>query len=508
MIQIRGTWVFEDSRISIITVGGEPRLDVETDRSFTAVETSVLAHDTVSQDLYTLASSPINIVSLKQELIGYDPVKASEIWIGFTLGFPLHYSGLHVPSDAKNLKSALEQPGIVKQKILAEIAAGRVAGPFANRPIPTLRVSPLGLVPKKEPNKFRLIHHLSYPPGNSLNDFIDPKLCSVQYTSFDEAVHMIQDLGQGCLLAKSDIMSAFRLLPVSVNSFDQLGFMFDDEYYVDKAMPFGCSISCHTWELFATFLEFCVARQSQYRSLLHYLDNFLFGGRKGTNHCACILSVFMTKMRSLGVPVASEKTEGPTTKLSFLGLELDSSEMTIRIPKAKIEEICQKILVMLSRKKCTLQQMQSLIGSLNFACRAVVPGRPFCRRLINAICGLTKPHHHLNITVSMKEDLKLWLKFFEDFNGISVFHDRYWVSNEDVQLFTDSAGGSELGFGAYFAGKWTCAHWPQSWIERDIVKDITVLEMFPLLVCLHIWGSELRNKKIVLEQITCHQYIL
>ena len=280
---------------------------METDRSFTAVETSVLAHDTVSQDLYTLASSPINIVSLKQELIGYDPVKASEIWVGFTLGFPLHYSGLHLPSDAKNLKSALEQPGIVKQKIQAEIAASRVAGPFANRPIPTLRVSPLGLVPKKEPNKFRLIHHLSYPPGNSLNDFIDPKLCSVQYTSFDEAVHMIQDLGQGCLLAKSDIMSAFRLLPVSVNSFDQLGFMFDDEFYDDKAMPFGCSISCHTWELFATFLEFCVARQSQYGSLLHYLDDFLFGGRKGTNHCACILSVFMTKMKSLGVPVASEK---------------------------------------------------------------------------------------------------------------------------------------------------------------------------------------------------------
>lgn len=479
------------------TVGGEACLDVATSSSSTTVETSVLAKNTVSNDLYTLASSPINIASLQRELIGYDPAKASAIWVGFTLGFPLHYSGLHFPSDSNNLKSALEQPDIVKQKIQAEIAAGRVAGPFNNRPIPTLRVSPLGLVPKKEPNKFRLIHHLSYPPGNSLNDFIDPNLCSVQYTSFDEAVHMIQDLGHGCLLAKSDIKSAFRLLPVSVNSFDQLGFMFDGQYYVDKAMPFGCSISCRTWELFATFLEFCVARKSQYGSLLHYLDDFLFGGRQGTNHCACILSVFMTQMKSLGVPVASEKTEGPTTQLSFLGLELDSDEMTVRIPKEKIEEIRQKILDMLSRKKCNLRQMQSLIGSLNFACRAVVPGRPFCRRLINAICGLTKPHHHLNITVSMKEDLKLWLMFFEDFNGISVFHDRYWVSNEDVQLFTDSAGGSELGFGAYFAGKWTCAHWPQSWIEQELVRDITVLEMFPLLVCIHIWGQELRNKKIV-----------
>ena len=73
---------------------------------------------------------------------------------------------------------------------------GRIAGPFDQRPLPTLRVSPIGLVPKKEPNEFRLIHHLSYPLGSSVNDYIDRQHCSVQYTSFDEAVHMVQDLGQ------------------------------------------------------------------------------------------------------------------------------------------------------------------------------------------------------------------------------------------------------------------------------------------------------------------------
>ena len=62
---------------------------------------------------------------------------------------------------------------------------GRIAGPFANRPLPTLRVLPIGLVPKKDSNDFRLIHHLSYPFGSSVNDFIDSKHCSVQYTSFD-----------------------------------------------------------------------------------------------------------------------------------------------------------------------------------------------------------------------------------------------------------------------------------------------------------------------------------
>ena len=102
--------------------------------------------------------------------------------------------------------------------------------------------------------------------------------------------------------------------------------------------------------------------------------------------------------------------------------------------RIKIDEI-------LLRAKCTLKQMQSLIGSLNFACRAIIPGRPFCRRLINSTCGLTKPHHHLSIFAGMRKDLKLWLRFFKDFNGVSVFHDRFWTSNEDLQLFTDSAAG-------------------------------------------------------------------
>ena len=55
---------------------------------------------------------------------------------------------------------------------------------------------------------------------------------------------MVQDLGTGRLLGKSDIKSAFRLLPVSLLDFYQLGFKFDSKYYFDKAMPFGCSIAC------------------------------------------------------------------------------------------------------------------------------------------------------------------------------------------------------------------------------------------------------------------------
>ena len=67
---------------------------------------------------------------------------------------------------------------------------------------------------------------------------------------------MVQDLGRSCLLGKSDLKSAFRNLPVSPVDFDQLGFKFEGKFYFDKAMPFGCSISCSTFEYFVKFLEY------------------------------------------------------------------------------------------------------------------------------------------------------------------------------------------------------------------------------------------------------------
>ena len=93
----------------------------------------------------------------------------------------------------------------------------------------------------------------------------------------------------------------------------------------------------------------------------------------------------------------------------------------------------------------------------------------------------------MRITNDMKIDLDMWKKFFSDYNGISVFHDRFWVSNEDVQLFTDSAGGSDLGFGIYFQGQWACDQWPQNWCNAGITENITFLELFPIVVALYIW---------------------
>ena len=180
---------------------------------------------------------------------------------GFLNGFPLHYDGPRLATESKNLKSILNLSNIVEHKINKEIIAERVAGPFESRPLFHLRVSPIGLVPKKTKGEFRLIHHLSYPKGTSVNDFIDSSVSSVHYTSFDEAVHMIQAMGRGCYLFKVDLKHAFCLLPVKHGDFDQLGFKFNGQYFIDKALPFGCSISCSTFEKLQLSWNFVLNRK-------------------------------------------------------------------------------------------------------------------------------------------------------------------------------------------------------------------------------------------------------
>lgn len=459
----------------------------------------IIAKDEVKQrvaEQFTVAKSPVNIANLELELKGYNPEESEILLNGFREGFPIHYEGPRINFEAKNLKSVYQFPEIVNDKISKEVKEGRVAGPFDNKPLPIFRVSPIGLVPKKNPGEYRLIHHLSYPPEGSVNDFIDNKWCSVNYTEFDKAVEMIQNLGKGALLFKVDIKSAFRLLPVCPQDFDLLGFKFEGKYYFDKCLPFGCSISCKTFESFSTFLEFMVRRAAQSDNLIHYLDDFLGAGKRDTLHCSLLMETFFTCMKKLNVPLATEKTEGPVEVLSFLGLELDSVAMQTRIPDDKVKEVLEKIDSLLAKDRTTLRDMQSLIGSLNFACRAIPPGRPFCRRLINAIKGLTKPHHHLRVTKSIKADLNMWNVFLREFNGISLFHNVHWSANSDVDLFTDSAGGEDLGFGIYFAGRWTYGKWPKEWHAKGLTTDITFLEIFPIWVALVLWGAQLTKQKI------------
>ena len=114
--------------------------------------------------------------------------------------------------------SAYMHPKFTQAYIDKECAAGRMLRPFSAQALgilPPLHVNRFGVIRKgHDTGKWRLIMDLSYPPGLSVNDDIDPELCSLTYTSVDAVAEVAVSYPLGALLAKVDIESAYRLIPV------------------------------------------------------------------------------------------------------------------------------------------------------------------------------------------------------------------------------------------------------------------------------------------------------
>jgi len=210
---------------------------------------------------------------------------------GFSEGFRLNYTGPRVSIISKNLISAELHKNETRDKLDKEVKLGRILGPFDDKPISTMRVSPVGLVEKPD-NGWRLITHLSFPNQFSVNDFIDSELCTVKYTSFDNVVNMIASQGKAAKIAKLDISQAFRLLIVNPADFDLLGIKFDGKFYIDKCLPMGCAISCSLFEKFSTFLHWVVKSKAGLDSMDHYLDDFIFAGSAITDNCEVLVERF------------------------------------------------------------------------------------------------------------------------------------------------------------------------------------------------------------------------
>ncbi|XP_069133139.1 uncharacterized protein [Argopecten irradians] len=465
-----------------------PDSPVETD---SRIPTPILGHKTNPQTNSNLPT-PINVPTFLESLTGYSDNEFHFLRVGFTEGFSLQYQGPREYRFSKNLKSALDNIAVLKQKIECELSLGRVQGPFELPPFPNLQISPLGLVPKREPNEYRVIHHLSYPLGSSINDGIDPEDATVSYQSIDDAMSLIKRFGSGALMAKSDIESAFRLIPIHPNDYELLGFQIEGKFYFDRVLPMGCSISCRLFETFSSAIHWVMENKYHVAGMVHILDDFLFVGPPADNKCMDDLTNFLQFCHCTSIPIKQSKTVHPCTRLTFLGIELDSVTMEARLPMDKVLKARQLLHQFSSRKKVTLRELQSLIGVLNFACKVVSPGRTFLRRLINLTRGLQRPHHRIRLSHEAKADITAWKIFIESFNGISLLLPDQWVTAAHFHFYTDA---SNQGFGATFQLHWFFGVWPDSFTSYHI----TVKEFFAIVLALEIWGPALRNKCVVLH---------
>ena len=113
--------------------------------------------------------------------------------------------------------------------------------------------------------------------------------------------------------AKTDIKSAFQIIPVRPQDYNLQGMRWHEAYFYDCYMPMGRSSSCKTFENFSTALEGIATSQLSISHIIHLLDYFLI---TAPTHALCQnqLNLFLDLCSYLSVPTPLDKTLGPSTR--------------------------------------------------------------------------------------------------------------------------------------------------------------------------------------------------
>ncbi len=155
----------------------------------------------------------------------------------------------------------------------------------------------------------------------------------------------------------------------------------EGEVYVDGVLPFGLCSAPKIFTAIADGLEW-ILRANGVGHIWHYLDDYITIGDPSSGECAFNCLLMTHTCDRLGIPVALEKCEGPSTHITLLGIELDTVELEARLPREKLHNLQKLVTKWHVEERPRMQRdLESLTGQLQHAATVVRAGRTFMRRM-------------------------------------------------------------------------------------------------------------------------------
>lgn len=188
--------------------------------------------------------------------------------------------------------------------------------------------------------------------------------------------------------------------------------------------------------------------------------------------------------------MASNKVEGPSTTLTFLGIEIDSVARQLRLPSHKLALIQSMTKRWLGKRTATKHELQVLLGHLNHAATVVGPGRTFVCHLIESSKGHKQAHHRVRLNRDCQSDLAWWALFLHEWNGVAYFpsHPR------GHSVVADASGTWGCAAANWQTGAWFQVQWPPSWANSNIATK----ELLPLVISAALWGKTWEATEVAL----------
>ena len=150
-------------------------------------------------------------------------------------------------------------------------------------------------------------------------------------------------------------------------------------YFFDMVLPFGVRSALFLFDEFSSAVE-----------VIYTLDNFFLATSPPQSKCMAVLFQILHLFAELNITIAPRKSFPVCACLEFMGILLHSNKMEAHLPVDKLTHLQAALGQWANKKSATLQELQSLIGTLQFApsCNALSISQRVLSSLIGTLASI------------------------------------------------------------------------------------------------------------------------
>ena len=424
----------------------------------------------------------------------------AEIEAHITEGVTLPFLSEPATLSYTNTPTVTQHAAVVRQRLREYMDFGAVIELPTSTALSDIRIQPLHVI-IKEGKKPRLVIDLS----RNLNDHL--RYDYFHYSSVDDAVEASHP---GCWYGKLDLSNCFLSFPLHPSVRQYFYFRFDGRLYQFTHMPFGLNTAPRVCTQLLSVVNFALTQAGILD--IRYLDDFFLIGRSHSD-VQRDLTLAQSIISQFGLVVNPEKTEGPSQRLSFLGVLLDSVNQTLSCTPQRVEELTSLLRSLRRQRVITRRHAESLIGKLSFAAKVLPGARPFMRRMLDTVhaCKSRIPSHPLRIDPGFRDDVRFWLRHFDSWNGrqswrssraspfvfasdASLHGFGFFLESTPTTSSVDStAWPQHLRVGAGFSGKYSPTH---AHLHKSHTQ-ISWLELLAVVACTTTYAPHLTGQSLL-----------
>lgn len=302
-----------------------------------------------------------------------------------------------------------------------------------------------------------------------------------------------------CFMGSIDLKDAYFLIPLHKTCKKYFCFEWEGDRFIWNCIPFGLNIA--PW-LYTKLMKPVVSflRNKNFSSVVYLDDWLLFGDTY--EDCLSNVNCTVEILEKLGFIINKQKSSlVPKNSCQYLGMILNSLDMTIELPVLKRHEIIRVLKILRSRKVCSIKEFASLVGRIVAACPAIQYGWSYTKSLervkyLNLLKNGQDYSAKMIIPQSLSADLDWWEK------SIMISNNKIRSHKFRLEIFSDA---SSSGWGVACNGEVVFG----SWSKEELVHHINYLELLAAFIGLETFARDLQDCELLLriDNTTAISYI-